>query len=350
MDFQNNFNSDHTINTENILSESKNTNTFLNNKENVLMFSCFDQRNATIVQLINTYILNKNTNRLLDAGMLKDNTRLFEVVYEILSNHKCRVFLLINDFSSIKYFIQGLDIAGYKANLQVLSNSKNLIHKTLNDFSDKLFDSILNFGFSGTQSHLDNSNDKPIRNNHFDSIRLGQMINKYDVLDEVIEYADGLIADLSVIRQSDLPGKLPVGASGVPVEMFNQIMLSAGRSNANRFTIISGFDQVDLLDPFSVDTIAQGIYYYLTGVQQQQEMPLNETVFVVEEAVPFENIHFYKNEITNKWSVVYPNPLRNEFIHFRKIPCTYDDYIMSSKGDLSPRIHDIFVWLGSLAQ
>ena len=161
------------------------------------------------------------------------------------------------------------------------------------------------------------------------------------------------MVDLSIVKQSDLPSKLELGVSGFTSESFNQIARSIGSSENTKMTILTGFSkQNEGIDEVSVDTIAQFIYYYISGVNKSGNThgTVQETTFIIDECLPYHNVNFTKDEISMEWFANYPYPLPEELKHLSKVPCTYNDYIYSGKGELSPRLEDIFSWLDELRE
>lgn len=141
--------------------------------------------------------------------------------------------------------------------------------------------------------------------------------------------------------------------SGFTSESFNQIARSIGSSENTKMTILTGFSkQNEGIDEVSVDTIAQFIYYYISGVNKSGNThgTVQETTFIIDECLPYHNVNFTKDEISMEWFANYPYPLPEELKHLSKVPCTYNDYIYSGKGELSPRLEDIFSWLDELRE
>lgn len=204
---------------------------------------------------------------------------------------------------------------------------------------------------SGHQQHL--SENAKIPKSSFDNYRLGNLLQQIEVIQKPIQYSNCVVVDLSIVKQSDLPSKLELGVSGFTSESFNQIARSIGSSENTKMTILTGFSkQNEGIDEVSVDTIAQFIYYYISGVNKSGNThgTVQETTFIIDECLPYHNVNFTKDEISMEWFANYPYPLPEELKHLSKVPCTYNDYIYSGKGELSPRLEDIFSWLDELRE
>lgn len=342
------------FNAPNQIRNSKNSNALslldlIDNPENVLIVSTNIKNLKKIIERLNNFNLPIFNIHLIDLGTLEDDAQLFPLITEMINICKCKTFILQNEFLNIKYLFQAADISNHFMNIHIIHSSLHYIEQGFLDFNQKSFRTISNISTSGHQQHL--SEGATIKNSHFDNYRLGQLLGQPELLNKPIKYADTVVVDLSVLKQADLPDKQPVGASGITSESFNQIARSAGSSPHTRFTILTGFEGNEMDNEISVDTISQFLYYFLAGANNPEDASgSTETTFIVEECLPYGSVSFTKNEMSMEWHTTYPNELPESLNHFKKIPCIYNDYLYSGKGELSPRLVDIFKWLDHLAE
>ena len=342
------------FNVSNQIRNSKNSNALtlqdlIDNPENVLIVSSNIKNLKKIIERLNNFNLPIFNIHLIDLGTLEDDAQLFPLLTEMINTCKCKTFILQNEFLDIKYLFQAADISNLFMNMHVIHSSLHYVEYAFSGFNTKSFRTISNISTSGHQQHL--SEGVTIKNSHFDNYRLGQLLGQPDVLNKPIKYADTVVVDLSVLKQADLPDKLPVGSSGITSESFNQIARSAGSSIKTRFTVLTGFEAMQSDNDISIDTISQFIYYFLSGANNSDgSASTTETTFIVGECLPYGSVSFTKNEMTLEWYTTYPNELPELLSHFKKIPCTYNDYVYSGKGELSPRLADIFIWLDQLSK
>ena len=322
----------------------------LNNPENVLIVSLDVKNLKSIIEQLNKFSFEKNNIHLICPGILEDETQMFALLNEILNVSKCKLFILQNKFSELKYFFEAADIANFHLNVHILHNSLQMVKNQLDDLNPKVFRSISNLSVSGFQQHL--SEQISIEQNHFDHYRLGNIISQIEVLNKPIQFADALIADINVLKQSDVPSRSSIGSSGLTSEMFNQIARTTGLSKSTRVTILSGLDELREDDPTSFDTIAQFIYYYISGAIRSSQMNHADkfTNYFIEECLPYGSVTFLKNEYNMEWFAKYPDNLPDHYSKYQIIPCTYNDYQYSGQGELSPRLAEIFKWLDDLSK
>ncbi|MCO6461724.1 MAG: hypothetical protein J5I59_09990 [Saprospiraceae bacterium] len=318
----------------------------LNNPNNVLFLSLDVKIIKSISKVINNYFFKEN-NHFFFLGIVEDDAQQFPIINEILSESKCKIFILNNDLSDLKYILQATDIANISTNVQIFANSTTACDKVISSFSYSILEQVINIGISGTQSHLNNSSSIPKQ--LFDSYRLGVLLNNIELLTQPINYANIVVTDISVLKHSDIPGRKSGGTSGLSSENFNQIARSIGLSDC-RITILTGLNQLDEPDDISADTLAQFIYYFADGVIQKNRttLPPKFVRFTIDECLPYDSITFIKDEFNNVWHVEFPTKMPDHLASFQNVPCTYADYKFSSQGELSPRIIEIFNALDDL--
>jgi|GEM_PF-1416827 len=324
------------------ISAEKISSEHLFNPENVLIVSLDVKNLKSIAERLNKYRFEKNNIHLIFPGILEDDTQQFSLLNEILSVSKCKIFILQKEFSDLKYLLQAADIVNFSSNIHIIHNSLAKLKAELESFGQRCLEPVINIGVSAFQQHLSEGCDLPKQN--FDQYRLGHVLSNIEVINKPIASSNIVVADISALRQSDVPARKEISSSGLHSEAFNQIARTAGLSRLTRITVLSGLDDIGEGNETSIDTVAQFIYYFLSGAGQAPapDESSRTTSYIIDECLPYATIQFIKNEITNEWSARYPTRLPDHLSMFQDIPCTYNDYQYSGQGELSPRIADIF--------
>lgn len=79
------------------------------------------------------------------------------------------------------------------------------------------------------------------------------MIHQMEVINDAIAFADIVVADISAIKQSDIPGRRNISSSGLSSEAFNHIARNAG-TGKSRVTVLTGLESLDPGDDIGIDT------------------------------------------------------------------------------------------------
>jgi len=321
--------------------DKNSTSIILNNPKNVLFVSLDVKILESISTLIKKYSFQRNISmNFYFLGILKDDAQQFTLINEILSESKCKIFILQKELSDLNFILQATDIANITSNIQIIHNSLSYCSDIISNFSARSMEQVLNIGISATQQHL--SAGASIPNQYFDSYRLGSLLNQIETLSMPIAFSNILVADVSALKQSDITGRKTTYSSGLTTQEFNQIARSAG-FNGTQITILTGLNDV-IEDEISTDTLAQFIYYFVDGVISYSQLWVTPhlTEFTINECLPYEHISFYKDDNNNRWYAQYPTTLPNHLKNYQNVPCMYEDYAFSSKGELSPRLMSIF--------
>ncbi len=335
----------HSINSK--VCDIKPSADFLSNPNNILILSVNHEVTEKIFQSIHHYQIVLNDSDLAFPGTLQDRDQQFPLYSEVLSKGKCKIFILQNKLFELKYLFEAIDIAGKSFNVQLFHNSLSYCNATFSDFNPRCLENMVNIGISATQSHL--SGEKMLSGQHFDSYRLGQLLNNMEVINDAISYADVVVADLSALKQCDIPGRNDIASSGLSSEAFNHIARNAGLSRA-QITVLTGLENLNSEDCIGIDTLAQFIYYYLDGarIQGRQNSEGNLISYTIDECLPYESVKFLKNDFSGSWFAEFPTRLPDHLAHLQLVPCSYQDYQLSGRGELSPRILDVFKTLDDI--
>jgi arginase family enzyme len=180
----------------------------------------------------------------------------------------------------------------------------------------------------------------------YDSFKLGDL--RYDVIhyNHVFRMADMISMDISVVKQSDAPGRSMQSPNGFLADEFCLISRLAGMSD--RVQSIGFYEvnpQMDIRHQ-TAQLTAQAMWYFLDGfgyrtaehpsLEDEQD---NYLIFLVDlpefESKPFQ---FWQSKETGNWWVEIPDPKSDPGSFF---PCSRSDYEACAKGEMSSWVFNL---------
>jgi formiminoglutamase len=185
-----------------------------------------------------------------------------------------------------------------------------------------------------------------IDQHHYFKMRLGEIRENFRSVEPMVRSADFLSFDLSAIRMSEAPANpraFPYGLSG---EEACQISWYAGCSGKMSVFAISELNpELDYRD-ISASTVATMIWYFMEGFYNRHDelrfSPAETSkVTVVLPHLSETPIEFFKGIRSGKWWMKVPASEPGE--GFEMLPCSEDDYLLASAGELPGRwINELF--------
>ena len=185
-----------------------------------------------------------------------------------------------------------------------------------------------------------------IDQHHYFKMRLGEIRENFRSVEPMVRSADFLSFDLSAIRMSEAPANpraFPYGLSG---EEACQISWYAGCSGKMSVFAVSELNpELDYRD-ISASTMATMIWYFMEGFYNRHDelsFSPSETskVTVVLPHLSETPIEFFKGIRSGKWWMKIPSAQQGE--SFEMLPCSEDDYLLASAGELPGRwINELF--------
>ncbi len=286
---------------------------------------------------------------IVDLGVLKNGIdeeetqdRIKEVCSELLLNNT--IPLIIGDKHALDYGqYMGYEVLEKDVNLLVADSRIDLLDSTDSELqhTKKIVLHVPNYLFNyshiGYQSYLNAPEAfETLEKLNFDRIRIGQVHKGIELLEPYIRFANMVSLDLSVVRDSDAPGKKDSFPFGMTAEQFCQMCWYAGLSNACSSIGFYGYDPE--LDDREVTAklVAVAIWYFVEGISEREEKHEFESEFYRKYIVSMENLPdliFYKSRIKEFWWVK---------IEGRIFPCNYSDYQESTTGEL-PAVYNRFL-------
>jgi len=174
----------------------------------------------------------------------------------------------------------------------------------------------------------------------FESIRLGQVMDRPDLVEPVLRDADLISIDMSAIRGCDHSAHADAGPNGLDARTACQLARYAGMSDSLK--AIGVFEHNPDLDnrDLGAQLIGQMIWHILDGIYAQKsdfpKCPLDEYAkYVVDLSDIEQAIVFYKSSRSDRWWMEIPYPQRKEQKHI--VGCSYEDYLEASEGKMPER-------------
>lgn len=175
---------------------------------------------------------------------------------------------------------------------------------------------------------------------HFEAYRVGEVHRSVQEMEPVVRVADLLTFDIAGIRHQDAPGYAPANPFGLTGEEACQLCWYAGLND--NLTSLGIYEYNPDLDDreLTAMTIATMIWYFIEGFYHRK----NETGFnnrnFTKYAVAFnednpDRMIFYKSRNSEKWWLEV-EPLSSDK-GSRIVPCSYEDYLQATKGEVPNR-------------
>ncbi|MEZ4957251.1 MAG: hypothetical protein R2825_27075, partial [Saprospiraceae bacterium] len=250
---------------------------------------------------------------------------------QFLAHHACQPSVsLVEVKERIAYHPQKPESEGYYLN-SILEGEYRLFH----------------FTTIGSQSHyVEESVYYFLEKCYFDYVRLGKAKANLPGLEPFIRDADMMSFHISALKYADAPAAQDATPSGFFSEEACQISRYAGMND--KLTSIGFYGYQAELDKngLTPQTIAQMIWYFLDGFNnRQKDFPssMDQLVeYVVELKDHDQQFTFWKSNKTGRWWLQVPIKTKKNLQRHRLIPCSYDDYIESSKGEMPSRLINAF--------
>lgn len=250
---------------------------------------------------------------------------------QFLAHHACQPSVsLIEVKERIGYHPSKSELDGYYLN-SILEGPYRLFH----------------FSTIGSQSHyVEELVYRFLEDNCFDYVRLGKAKANLTGLEPFIRDADMMSFHLSSLKAGDAPGTVNASPSGFHSEDACQITRYAGMNDKLTSFGIYGFEADLDQHNLTPQTLAQMIWYFIDGVNNRQKdfpVSMDQLVEYIIDLKDFDQqLTFWKSNKTGRWWLQVPVQTKQKLQRHRLIPCSYEDYIETSKGELPSRLFHAF--------
>ncbi|QIX62050.1 formimidoylglutamase [Hymenobacter lutimineralis] len=174
---------------------------------------------------------------------------------------------------------------------------------------------------------------------HFETLRLGEVHADVRQAEPLIRQADMLSFDLSALRWPDFPGYTPPSPYGLTGEEASQLCWYAGHNDQLSSFGLYGYRPDQDEHGLAAFAAATMLWYFIEGFYHR----LGETDFQSRRFMRYAiglpgtpaKLVFYKARRTEKWWLEVES-LADSSVK-RIVPCSYQDYLHASQGDLPNR-------------
>ncbi len=250
---------------------------------------------------------------------------------QFLAHHACQPSVSVVEVKDrIAYHPKKSELEGFYLN-PILEGEYRLFH----------------FTTIGSQSHfVEESVYHFLENCFFDYVRLGKAKANLSGLEPFIRDADLMSFHISALKYADAPATRNANPSGFFSEEACQISRYAGMNDKLTSIGFYGY-QADLdRDGLTAQTIAQMVWYFLDGFYNRQNdfpVSMDQLVeYIVELKDHDQQFTFWKSNKTGRWWLQVPVQTKKKLQRHRLIPCSYEDYLESSKGEIPSRLMNAF--------
>ncbi|WP_159038520.1 arginase family protein [Brumimicrobium mesophilum] len=199
---------------------------------------------------------------------------------------------------------------------------------------------LFNFTNIGAQNHYISNKTLDLFNElYFDVCRLGEINQSIQLAEPYMRNTDILSFDLSSIRASDLQNNNYSAPNGLFANESCQLTRYAGISD--KLSSFGIFNYYSNDHKVTDELVAQLIWYFNEGYAHRKgDFPIGSkksyTKFRVFLEELNEEIVFYKSNKSGRWwiEVPYPGSKKSKFMRHQMIPCSYDTYQESMKGEV----------------
>jgi formiminoglutamase len=174
---------------------------------------------------------------------------------------------------------------------------------------------------------------------HFETMSVGEIRTDKRMAEPLVRQADFMSVDLSALRWQDAPGYYPANPFGLSNEDATQLCWYAGHNEQLSSFGLYGYRADHDPHGLAAATLATMLWYFIEGFYHRRP----ETGFgtfrfltytVVLPGTP-DKLVFYKSRRADKWWMEVESLGDSEVK--RVVPCTYEDYMHASQGDLPQR-------------
>ncbi len=174
---------------------------------------------------------------------------------------------------------------------------------------------------------------------HFDTMSVGAIRTDRRQAEPLVRQADFLSIDLAALRWTDAPGYAPANPFGLSADDATQLCWYAGHSEQLTSLGLYGYRPEHDPHGLAAATLATMLWYFVEGFYHRRpETGFGTFRFLTYTVVLPGNpdkLVFYKSRRADKWWMEVES-LGDSAVK-RVVPCSYEDYLHASQGDLPER-------------
>ena len=174
---------------------------------------------------------------------------------------------------------------------------------------------------------------------HFETMSVGEVRADRRQAEPLVRSADFMSVDIAALRWQDAPGYAPANPFGLGNEEATQLCWYAGHNEQLSSFGLYGYRPDHDPHGLAAATLATMLWYFVEGFYHRKpEIGFGTFRFLTYTVVLPGNpdkLVFYKSRRADKWWMEVERLGDN--VVKRVVPCTYEDYLNASQGDLPQR-------------
>ncbi len=200
-----------------------------------------------------------------------------------------------------------------------------------------------NLALIGYQGHLCPTDTiQYFQKKNYDCMRLGIAKGNMEEIEPAIRDANALYFNLSALKQVEAPGTYDNSPSGFTSEESCRVCHYAGMNDKLSSIGFYGYSKEKDQHDQTAKLIAQMVWYLLEGIYyRKKDFPVSTnrmTEYIVTLKDSDYDIVFWKSNKSGRWWMEVPDKKKKKN---HLIPCTYEDYQLACKDELSGRLLNI---------
>jgi len=292
--------------------------------------------------------------KIADLGNLRkeENTFITPLIQELIEGNVCPIIIGNDDrFTKAQFFAHhasqpSVNLVEVKERIAYHPRKNELEGYYLNPILEGEY-RLFHFSNIGSQSHyVDECVYEFLEGCYFDYIRLGKAKADLSGLEPFIRDADMVSFHLSALKHADAPATFNASPSGFTSEEACQISRYAGMNDKLASIGFYGYQSHLDVAELAAQTLSQMIWYFLDGFQNRQKdfpVSMDQLVEYIVEPKDFDQqLTFWKSNKTGRWWLQVPAKSKKKIQRHMLIPCSHNDYIEASNGELPDRLNNAF--------
>lgn len=174
---------------------------------------------------------------------------------------------------------------------------------------------------------------------HFETVRVGEIHHNLQLVEPVIRQADLISFDVTAINAQAAPNNNSGNPFGLTGEEACQLCWYAGLNDGLSSFGLYEYHPENDHHGLTAMTLAVMLWYFVEGYYHRKDETDFKSKKFVRYAIAFHDnpnkMIFYKSKVSDKWWMEVEGLSGDK--HIRIVPCSYDDYLAASKGEVPNR-------------
>lgn len=293
--------------------------------------------------------------KIVDLGNIRKQQPAFftQVIQELISSKIVPIILgkytkeTLAQYQAYPPLRQLSNIVVIDERIHFSAKEKNVDTDYLNPIINGAQSGLFNIGAVGFQTHfVPTDTIQLFDNQHFDTLRLGKIKSDVSSAEPFIRDADLLCFNLSALKHSTAPAQDSPFPTGLTIEEACQLTFYAGMSDKLSSVGFYGFLPEKDSHQQTAKSLALMIWYFLDGFHRRTgDYPVSThglTEYIVQLKKYDYELTFWKSKRSGRWWLQVPMRTQKKHQRHKLVPCSYQDYVIASEGELPDRLWNAF--------